>query len=144
MLLLWLPMSGIPLYQIYFQFVESSDFFSSIFFVSVWTECWCSNSLCSFSYHRLTLPYRVSVTAMANDICRPWYCCHEYVSFMTGAASRTCFPSGATDFTSGFHRGSCCPVICVSLFPVIFLYFVFWVLIVPFVWLLGIYIYFLL
>jgi len=30
----------------------------------------------------LTLPYRVSVTTMANDICRPWYCCHEYVSFL--------------------------------------------------------------
>jgi len=26
--------------------------------------------------------YHVSVTAMANDICRPWYCCHEYVSFL--------------------------------------------------------------
>jgi len=25
-------------------------------------------------YHRLTLPYRVSVTTMANDICRPWFC----------------------------------------------------------------------
>jgi len=22
------------------------------------------------------------VTTMANDICRPWYCCHEYVSFI--------------------------------------------------------------
>jgi len=29
------------------------------------------------------------------------------------------YPSGAPDFTSGFHRGSCCPVICVSLFHVI-------------------------
>jgi len=48
--------------------------------------------------------------------------------------------SGAPDFTSGFHRGSCCPVICVSLFHVIVLSFVFWVFIVPFVWLLGIYI----
>jgi len=28
-------------------------------------------------YHHLTLPYRVSVTTMANDIYRPWYCCHE-------------------------------------------------------------------
>jgi len=33
-------------------------------------------------YHHLTLPYRVSVTAMANGICKPWYCCHEYVSFL--------------------------------------------------------------
>jgi len=33
-------------------------------------------------YHHLTLPYRVSVTTMANDIFRPWYCCHEYVSFL--------------------------------------------------------------
>jgi len=31
----------------------------------------------------LTLPYRVSVTTMANDICRPWYYCHEYVSFLS-------------------------------------------------------------
>jgi len=22
------------------------------------------------------------VTTMANDICRLWYCCHEYVSFL--------------------------------------------------------------
>jgi len=34
------------------------------------------------SYHHLTLPYRVSLTTMANDIYRPWYCCHEYVSFL--------------------------------------------------------------
>jgi len=32
------------------------------------------------------------------------------------------FLSGVPDFTSGFHRGSCCPVICVSLFHVIVLY----------------------
>jgi len=31
----------------------------------------------------LTLTYRVSVTTMANDICRPWYYCHEYVSFLS-------------------------------------------------------------
>jgi len=49
---------------------------------------------------------------------------------------RNAYSSGALDFTFGFHRGSCCPVICVSLFHVIFLSFVFWVLIVPFVWLL--------
>jgi len=30
--------------------------------------------------------------------------------------------SGVPDFTSGFHRGSCCPVICVSLFYVIVLF----------------------
>jgi len=32
------------------------------------------------------------------------------------------YPSGAPDFTSGFHRGSRCPIICVS-FHVIFLSF---------------------
>jgi len=37
---------------------------------------------CFGRYHHLTLPYRVSVTTMANDICRPWYCCHEYLSFL--------------------------------------------------------------
>jgi len=36
---------------------------------------------------------------------------------MTGAAcgAGNAYPSGASDFTSCFHRGSCCPVICVSL-----------------------------
>jgi len=65
----------------------------------------------------------------------PWY-------IMAGAAcgAGNAYPSGAPDFTSGFHRGSCCPVICVSLFHIIV---VFWVLIVPFVWLLGIYIFYL-
>jgi len=33
-------------------------------------------------YHHLTLPYRVSVTTMANDIFRTWYCCHDYVLFI--------------------------------------------------------------
>jgi len=32
-------------------------------------------------------------------------------------------PSGAHAFSSGFHRGSFCPVICVSLFHVIVLSF---------------------
>jgi len=49
------------------------------------------------------------------------------------------YPSGAPDFTSGFHRGSCWSVICVSFFHVILLS---WILIVPFVLLLGIYIFF--
>jgi len=36
---------------------------------------------------------------------------------MTGTACGAghIYPFGAHDFTSGFHRGSCCPVICVSL-----------------------------
>jgi len=34
---------------------------------------------------------------------------------MTGNA----YPSGSPDFTSGFHRGSCCPVICTYLLHVI-------------------------
>jgi len=33
------------------------------------------------------------------------------------------YHSGAPDFTSSCHRGSCCPVICVSLFHVIVLSF---------------------
>jgi len=37
---------------------------------------------CFSRYHHLTLPLSVSVTTMANDICRPYYCCHEYVSFL--------------------------------------------------------------
>jgi len=46
---------------------------------------------------------------------------------MTGVAygAGNAYPSGAPDFTSGFHRGSCCPVIYVSLFHVIV--FVFWI-----------------
>jgi len=79
----------------------------------------------------LTLPYRVSVTTMANDIYRPWYCRfipgYDIGDIVTGAAcgAGNASPSGAPDFTSGFHRGSCCPVICVSLFPVIVLSFEF-------------------
>jgi len=40
---------------------------------------------------------------------------------MTGAAygAGNAYPSGAPDFTFGFNRGSCCPVIYVSLFHVI-------------------------
>jgi len=46
---------------------------------------------------------------------------------MIGAAcgAGNAYPSGAPDFTSGFHRGSCCPVIFVSLFHGIVLSFVF-------------------
>jgi len=44
---------------------------------------------------------------------------------MTGAAcgAGNVYPSGAPDLTYGFHRGSCYPVNCVSLFRVIVLYF---------------------
>jgi len=44
---------------------------------------------------------------------------------MTGAAcgAGNAYPSAAPDFTFGFHRGSCCPVTCVSLFHVIALSF---------------------
>jgi len=40
---------------------------------------------------------------------------------MTGVACGVgnAYPSGAPNFTSGVHRGLCCPVICVSLFHVI-------------------------
>jgi len=70
-----------------------------------------------------------------------WY---DIGDIMTGAACGrgNDYPSGAPDFTSGFHRGSCCSVICVSLFHVIVLSFGFWVMIVPFVWLFGIYIFY--
>jgi len=46
---------------------------------------------------------------------------------MTGAAcgAGNAYPSGAPDFNFGFHRGSCCPDICVSLFHVIILDFEF-------------------
>jgi len=44
---------------------------------------------------------------------------------MMGAACEAAYayPSGAPDFTSAFHRGSCCPVICGSFFHVIVLSF---------------------
>jgi len=47
---------------------------------------------------------------------------------MTGATcgAGNAYLSGALDFTSGFHRGSCCPATCVSLFHVIVLSFEFW------------------
>jgi len=46
---------------------------------------------------------------------------------MTGAAcgAGNAYPFEAPDFTSGLHRGACCPVICVSLFHVIVLSFEF-------------------
>jgi len=36
---------------------------------------------------------------------------------MTGAAwgAGNAYPSGAPAFSSGFHKGSCCPAMCVSL-----------------------------
>jgi len=42
---------------------------------------------------------------------------------MTGVAygAGKAYPSGAPDFTTGFHGGSCCPFINVSLFHVIVL-----------------------
>jgi len=54
---------------------------------------------------------------------------------MAGAACGAghAYPSGASDFTSGFHRGSCCPAICVSSYFMKVLSFSFEVLIVPFV-----------
>jgi len=59
---------------------------------------------------------------------------------MTGAAygAGNAYPSGAPDFTSDFYRGSCCPVICVSLFYVIVLSFGFSDFIVTLVSLRGI------
>jgi len=44
---------------------------------------------------------------------------------MTGAAcgAGNPYPSGTPDFTCGFHRASCCPVICDSLFHVIVMSF---------------------
>jgi len=66
----------------------------------------------------------------------PWY---EIGDILTGAACGVgnAYPSGAPYFTSGFQRGSCCPVICVSFFHMIVFSFGFRLLIVPFVWLLG-------
>jgi len=54
---------------------------------------------------------------------------------MTGAVCRAgnAYPSEAPYFTSGFDRGSCCPVICVSFIHLIALSFGFLVLLVPFV-----------
>jgi len=45
---------------------------------------------------------------------------------MTGATcgAGNAYSSEAPDFTSGFYRGSCYPVICVSLFHVIVFSFV--------------------
>jgi len=59
----------------------------------------------------------------------PWY---DIGNITTGAASGAgnTYPSGAPDFISSFHKGSCCPVICVSLLHVIVLSFEFWLLLV--------------
>jgi len=52
---------------------------------------------------------------------------YDIGDIMMGAAcgAGNAYPSGASGFTSGFHKGSCCPVICVSLFHAIVLSFVF-------------------
>jgi len=56
-----------------------------------------------------------------------WY---DIRDIMTGAAcgAGKSYPSRAPYFTSGFYRGSCCPVICVSSFHIFV--FGFWVVIV--------------
>jgi len=59
-----------------------------------------------------------------------------------GAGTTYMYHSGGTDFTSGFHKGLCFPIFCVSCFYVIVLSFVFWFLIVPLIWLRGIFIFF--
>jgi len=41
-----------------------------------------------------------------------------YVHGVCVGGAGNAYPSGAPDFTSGFHRGSCCPAIFVSLFHV--------------------------
>jgi len=33
-------------------------------------------------YHHLTLPYRVLLTTMTNNICMQQYCCHNYFSYL--------------------------------------------------------------
>jgi len=52
-----------------------------------------------------------------------WY---DIGGILTGAAcgAENAYPSEAPNFTFGFHRGSCCLVICVSLFHCL----VFWIL----------------
>jgi len=62
----------------------------------------------------------------------PWY---DVGGIMTGGECRAgnAYPSRALDSTSGFHRSSFCPVICVlSHFFMKLLSFGFWVLIVLF------------
>jgi len=51
--------------------------------------------------------------------------CYDIGDIMTGTACGAGYahPSGSPDFTSGFHIGSFCPVISVSLFHVIVLSF---------------------
>jgi len=71
----------------------------------------------------------------------PWYYKGDIMTDAAWGAGND-YPSGAPDFTYGFHRDSCCPVICVSIFHGIVSSFRFWVLIVPFVWLLGIFVLF--
>jgi len=62
---------------------------------------------------------------------------YQELDIMTGAGNA--YPSGVPNCPSSFFRGLCCPVICISVFHFIVLSFGFSVLIVPLVWLLGIY-----
>jgi len=58
--------------------------------------------------------------------------------------SKLCYLIQTSTMTgAAYGAGNAYSVICVSLFHVIVLSFVFWVLIVPFVWLIGIYIFYL-
>jgi len=71
------------------------------------------------------------MTSVGHDIVvmSTYHSLIRHRDIMTGVAcgAGNAYPSGAPDFTSGFHRGSCCPVVCVSLFHVIVLSFEFWV-----------------
>jgi len=52
----------------------------------------------------------------------PWYDIGDIMTGATWGAGHN-YSSGAHDFNSGFHRCSCCPVICVSFCYVIVLSF---------------------
>jgi len=90
--------------------------------------------------HHLTLPYRVSVstwlmTSVGHGIVlmSTFHSLIRHRGHHDTCGTGNAYASGVPDCTSGFHRGSCCPVICVFLFHVIVLSFGFGVFIVPFV-----------
>jgi len=118
---------------VYFAaFLSSPHILVSVFFSP--TEKLYDSSKLLFFFSRVIL-FVVTGFTYHDIVAMSTFHSYDIGDIVTAAVcgSGNAYPSGAPNFTSDFHRGSCCPVICVSLFYVIVLFFGFLVLIVPFV-----------
>jgi len=90
--------------------------------------------------HHLTLPDRVSVATMANEpVGHDIVIISTFHSLIRHRGVGNAYPLRAPDNTSGLHRGSCYPVICVFLIHVIVLSFEFRLFLCLITWYLYIY-----